>query len=296
MNAPPLITVIVVNYNYGRYLGECIDSVITQTYSNIEVIVVDDGSTDNSLDVLKPYRGKLLILQQENKGVSAARNAGFVASRGEWIAFLDSDDVWRREKLQQQSTYIQDSAVGMVFCGVEYTDDSGQYLGYTHPLLASDVLPQLVTFTSPTIAGGSTAVVKRECLCNLGGFDEKLSTAADLDMWTRIAAKYEIRALTAPLVKCRRHSRSMQLNVALFENDNYRFLTKVFSDPSCARIHHLRRQSFGRFYMILAGSYFKQRNWSGAIQCAAKALSYRPQELLHLLGFPIRALRRLLTP
>ena len=130
MNTAPLITVIVVNYNYGRYLGECIDSVLAQTYPNIEVIVVDDGSTDNSLSILQPYGERILIIQQENKGVSAARNAGLLKSKGQWIAFLDSDDAWRPEKLQEQSTYLQDPAVGMVFCGVEYTDDSGCCLGY----------------------------------------------------------------------------------------------------------------------------------------------------------------------
>jgi len=292
----PLITVIVVNYNYGRYLGECIDSVFAQTYPNIEIIVVDDGSTDNSLGVLQRYGERVLIIQQENRGVSAARNVGLFKSRGQWIAFLDSDDVWQPEKLQEQFKYLQDSAVAMVFCGVEYRDDSGGCLGYARPVPASDILPQLVTFAPLTIAGGSTAVVRADCLLDVGGFDEKLSTAADLDMWTRIAAQYEIRALTAPLVKCRRHSASMSLNVALFEHDNYRVLTKVFSNPSCARIYHLRRKSFGRFYMILAGSYIQQGNWRRAIQCASKALSYRPQELTHVLGFPLRALRRFATP
>ena len=293
MKTSPLITVIVVNYNYGRYLAECVDSVIAQTYPNMEIIVVDDGSTDNSLNILQSYNGKVFVLHQENKGVSAARNAGVLASNGEWVAFLDSDDTWQPEKLQRQSSCIEDSAVGMVFCAVEYMDDSGRHLGYTRPQLGSDVLAQLVTFTSPTIAP-SSAVVRRECLRDLGGFDEDLSTAADLDMWTRIAAKYKICAITTPLVRYRRHSQSMQSNLALFENDNYRVLTKVFSAPSCARVHHLRRRSLGRFYMILSGSYFKQGNWRRAIDCTFKALSYQPQELGYLLGFPVRAFRRLL--
>ncbi len=295
MNSLPLITVVVVNHNYGRYLAECIESVLAQTYRNIEVIVVDDGSTDNSLCVLQAYVERIFIIQQENKGVSAARNVGLFKGRGQWIAFLDSDDVWRPTKLREQSKYLQDSAVGMVFCGVEHTDELGLCLGYTSPVVASDVLPKLVTFAPVTIAGGSTAVVRADCLRDLGGFDENLSTAADLDMWTRIAAQYEIRAVTAPLVKCRRHSSSMSLDVALFERDNYRLLTKAFSNPSCARIHHLRRQSFGRFYMILAGSYFQQRQWGRAIYCASKAVLYWPLELTHLLGLPLRSLRRFAT-
>jgi len=295
MNNFPLISVIVVNYNYERYLGECVDSVLAQTYPNMEVTIVDDGSTDRSLSVLEPYRKRVRIIQQKNKGVSNARNAGIFESRGQWIAFLDSDDAWRPEKLQEQSRYFQDSAISMVFCGVEYVDDSGQSLGYTFPEVATDVLPQLVTFAPLTIAGGSTAVVRADCLRDLGGFDDSLSTAADLDMWTRIAALYKIRAVTAPLVKCRRHSRSMSLNVTLFERDNYRLLTKAFSNPSCARIRHLRRQSFGRLYMILAGSYFQQRQWRRAIYSASKALLWWPLELTHLLRLPFRSLHRLAT-
>ena len=295
MKATPLITVVIVNYNYGRYLGKCLDSVFAQTYRNIEVIVVDDGSTDNSLEVLQPYSERILLVQQGNKGVSAARNVGLAKSRGQWIAFLDSDDTWRPEKLQEQSNYFQDPAVGMVFCGLEFTDDSGRRLGYTRPLLSGDFLLQLVTFTSPAIGGGSTAIVRSECLRRLGVFDEQLSTAADLDMWVRIAAQYEIRAVPAPLVKYRCHSTSMHLKVPLFEHDNYRLLTNVFSNPSFARVHNLRRQSFGKFYMILAGSYFQQTNWGRSIYCAFKALSYWPLELTHLLGFPVRVLRRLIT-
>lgn len=293
MSSSPLVTVVVVNYNYGRYLRECVESVLAQTYGNIEVIVVDDGSTDDSLRVLRAYADRILIVHQENKGVSAARNAGAVKGRGQWIAFLDSDDAWQPDKLQQQSRCFRDDAAGMVFCGVEYIDDSGAYLGNTSPAISGDILPQLVTFVPLTIAGGSTAVVRADCYRELGGFDEKLSTAADLDMWIRIAAKYEIRAVTAALVKCRRHSSSMSLNVGLFERDNYRLLTKAFSNSSCARIYHLRRRAFGRFYTILAGSYFQQRQWGTAIRNGSKALLHRPLEITHLFGLPLRALRRL---
>src|SRR5215470_18923669 len=125
MNNLPLVTVVVVNRNYACYLPECVESVLGQTYRSMEVIVVDDGSTDDSLNVLKRYQRCLRVIQQPNRGVSAARNTGISASAGKWVAFLDSDDAWRPEKLQQQSKYFQDSSVGMVFSGVEYIDHSG---------------------------------------------------------------------------------------------------------------------------------------------------------------------------
>ena len=294
MNTIPLITAVVVNHNYGRYLGECLDSVLEQSYPSMEIIVVDDGSTDNSLEILQSYKDRTLLIQQENRGVSAARNVGLAKSKGEWIAFLDSDDAWRPEKLQKQSNYFTQPTVGMVFCGIEFTDDSGRCLGSARPSNTGNFLSQLVTFTSPPI-GGSAAVIRSECLRNLGGFDEQLSTAADLDMWIRIAARYEICAVSAPLVKYRCHSTSMHLNVRLFESDNHRLLTNVFSNPSFASVHHLRRQSLGRFHMILAGSYSQQGGWGRAVRCALKGLLYSPHELTHLLGMPLRALRRLIT-
>jgi glycosyltransferase involved in cell wall biosynthesis len=292
MNSTPLVSVVITNYNYGRYLSECIDSVLTQTYPTIDVIVVDDGSTDTSLAVLQHFSSRITIISQRNKGVSAARNAGIFKSKGEWVAFLDADDAWRPEKLQEQSEYFADSSVGMIFCGLEYVDDDGTCLGYAQAIVRRDILSQLVTFSSPPIGGGSTAVVRADLLRTLGGFDESLSAPEDLDMWIRIAAEHEIRAVTAPLVKYRRHSGSLGSKVDLFESNNYRVLTKAFSNPTCARVRHLRRRSFGRFYMIVAGYHFQERNLVQAIRYTSKALIYRPLEAIHLLGLPVRFVRR----
>src|SRR5215469_6859032 len=229
MNCPPLISVVIVNYNYGRFLGDCVDSVLAQTYPNVEVIVVDDGSTDDSLMVLESYQDRIIIIRQNNQGVSRARNTGIRTSKGAWIAFLDSDDLWMEEKLQQQAQWFQDSSVGMVCCGVELINESGLRLGYTQPASGDDLLPRLVTFTSPSTGGGSAVVARMEILRDLGGFDESLSTAADLDMWIRIGAQWKIGAVRAPLVKYRRHTDSMSSDVYRFESDNSRVLMKVFS-------------------------------------------------------------------
>ena len=99
MTSTPLISVVITNHNYRRYLGECIDSALSQIYPNIEVIVVDDGSTDNSAALLQSYGKRITIIIQNNKGVASARNAGIFKSKGEWVAFLDADDSWRPEKL-----------------------------------------------------------------------------------------------------------------------------------------------------------------------------------------------------
>jgi glycosyltransferase involved in cell wall biosynthesis len=291
---PPLVSAVIINHNYGRYLGKCIDSVLAQTYPRVETIVVDDGSADDSLAVLRSYSNRLTVISQSNKGPSAARNAGIARSTGEWIAFLDADDLWMPEKIREQSEYFYDESVGIIFCSLEYIDEFGIGLGCSHSTFTEDPLSQLATFTYPAI-GGSTAVVRADCLRRLGSFDETLFHAEDLDLWIRVAAQYEARTIPAPLVRYRKHSGSLSLNVRMFEDNNSRMLNKLFSNPRCARVHHLRRRALGRFHMILAGSYFFEGNLRRAAYSAFRASLYRPLEILHVCGFPIRALRRLMN-
>ncbi|HEY0656892.1 MAG TPA: glycosyltransferase family A protein, partial [Pyrinomonadaceae bacterium] len=98
----PKVSVIIPNYNYAKYIAETIDSVLAQTYPNLEVIVVDDGSKDDSLKILRSYGDKITVIEQKNQGVARARNIGTAYSNGEYIAFLDADDVWLPEKLARQ--------------------------------------------------------------------------------------------------------------------------------------------------------------------------------------------------
>ena len=120
MSQTPLISVVIPNYNYGRYLSQAIDSVLAQSYSNMEIVVVDDGSTDNSEEVLRSYEDRVRWFRQENEGVSTARNFGVEKSHGALIAFLDADDVWLPNKLELQAErIIADESLGLVHCGVE---------------------------------------------------------------------------------------------------------------------------------------------------------------------------------
>src|SRR3712207_1758560 len=105
--AQPLVSIVIPNYNYGRYLNQAINSVFDQLYHHIEIIVVDDGSTDESAEVLATYGNSIRVVQQRNQGVSAARNAGAEVACGDVLAFLDADDVWMPNKLQRQMESLQ---------------------------------------------------------------------------------------------------------------------------------------------------------------------------------------------
>ncbi|NER50095.1 MAG: glycosyltransferase [Symploca sp. SIO1A3] len=121
MSNNPLVSILINNYNYGRFLSEAIDSALKQSYSNIEVIVVDDGSTDNSQEIIKSYGEKIVPILKQNGGQASAFNAGFAASGGEIICFLDSDDLWKTDKVAEVvNTFVENPDIGWCFHSLEF--------------------------------------------------------------------------------------------------------------------------------------------------------------------------------
>lgn len=289
----PLVSVIIPNYNYGRYVAAAIDSVLAQTYRNIEVIVVDDGSTDDSEAVLRRYERRIHIMRQPNRGVSAARNTGIQASRGEFIAFLDADDLWRCEKLDLQLRLFEEPHVGMVHCGVEYIDDNGQSRGSRVSDLRGHVLGRMALMRGAGLVGpGSAAVVRRECLDRVGLFDVELTNAEDWDLCRRIACHYEVEAVPEPLVFYRMHPLGQHRSVAAFQRDMLRAVERMFSDPAAAEVHPLRRRSYGNLYVTLAGSHLYAGDWREAARWALRGVAVWPPCVGYLAAYPARWLRR----
>lgn len=252
----PLISVVIPNYNYGRYLGQAIDSALQQTYSHKEIVVIDNGSTDNSVEVLHRYDGLIHWIQQENQGSSGSRNRGICESRGELIAFLDADDVWRPDKLERQVPLFDNPKVGLVSCGIEYVDSAGKSLGVEFAEMRGHLLRELALMEVTVVpAGTSTAVVRRKCLDKVGLFDRALSYSSDWDMWRRIAGVAEFDAVREPLAQYRRHRGAMSMNLQLFESDSLLAFERMFMDPAAAEVHSIRRQCYCKLYSILAGTF-----------------------------------------
>jgi glycosyltransferase involved in cell wall biosynthesis len=293
----PFVSVVIPNYNYGRYLTEAIDSVFAQTYPNREVIVVDDGSTDDSPAVLGRYGARLRWFQQRNQGVSAARNLGIRQSRGELVAFLDADDAWHPEKLQRQVLLLRNPAVGMAYTGVQYISSAGEHLGTDISGCRGQILRDLVLMRQTgVLAGGSTALVRRECFDCTGGFDPELSTSADWDMWRRIACYYQIESLREPLVYYRQHTAAMHLNVERFEHDVLHAFRCAFGDPAAREIHPLRRRCYSNLYVVLAGSYLKAGKQTHCLKFIARALAAWPPSLAYLSAILLRRTLQRLRP
>lgn len=289
----PLVSVIIPNYNYGRYLPLAIESVLRQTYPNVEILVVDDGSTDDSKAVLERFGDRLRLLEQRNQGVSAARNRGIEESRGEMVAFLDADDLWHETKLSHQVSKLDDRAVGLVYCGLEYIDEGGRRLGAASPTAHGRLLRHLALLTHPGVLGvGSTALVHKRSIERTGGFDPRLSTSADWDFARKVACHFSIEVAPEPLVFYRQHGVAMHRRVELFERDMLYAFERMFSDPAAAEVHPLKRRAYGKLHLVLAGSYLHAGEWRRGLAHAVLSLTLWPGGFVYFSTFPLRLVRR----
>jgi glycosyltransferase involved in cell wall biosynthesis len=291
----PLVSVVIPNYNYARFLPAALDSVLGQTHRSLDVIVIDDGSTDDSAKVLAGYNGRIRVLRQQNAGVSAARNAGILASRGEAIAFLDADDLWAADKIEAQLEHLADPQVGLVHCGIQYIDAQGDSLGVDVEGAEGHILIAHALLRKKTVRTGSSALVRRDCFDKVGLFDTGLTTAADWDMWRRLISSYAVAMVRRPLLKYRLHGAQMHRNVEVFERDVLRAVDSMFADPAAAAIMPYRRQCYANLYSTLSGAYLHQRRWRKSAECAVNSLRQRPDRfLINALGIPVRRARKLL--
>lgn len=293
MMTQPLISVVIPNYNYGRYLGGAIESVLAQSYPTTEVVVVDDGSTDQSREVLRRYEGRIRWVRQERLGVSAARNRGAQESRGELIAFLDADDAWSPQKLERQvSRLLADPDLGLVHCGEVVTDASGAVLAVRVEGGEGWVAHELLRYQRVVVvAPGSTALVPRRVFEAIGGFDPRLSTFADWDFSYRIASRYRIGFVPEAMVQVRSHGGSMQRNVCVMEHDMLLAYDKAFREAP-PELRRLQRRCLGHLHMLLAGSFLATGRPLRGLRHVGQALWLNPRTASRVLGYPARWWRR----
>jgi len=203
-NLRPIVSVIIPTYNRAKCIKRAIGSVLNQTYKNVEIIVVDDGSTDNTKEVLKTFieSKKIKYFYQKNKGPSAARNLGIKNSKGEYIAFLDSDDEWLPEKLGKQIRLFQnskDKKLGFVGCNVIVVmETTGDLFKYKFPRYKNFFEFLL---SGPFMWTPSIILTKKKIIEAVGLFDENLRFYEDWDIWIRIARKYNFDLISDYLIK-----------------------------------------------------------------------------------------------
>ncbi len=195
----PMVSVIIPTFNRAWCLKEAVDSVLAQDYPAVEIIVVDDGSTDDTGRILGSYGGKIKVIRQENSGVSAARNRGIQAARGPWIALLDSDDLWLPGKLATQMAYLEARPRLRICQTGEIWIRNGRRVNpaarhaKAEGMIFEKCLP--LCLVSP-----SAVVIHAGLLEEVGLFDENLPACEDYDLWLRISCRHRIGLVPEPLV------------------------------------------------------------------------------------------------
>jgi glycosyltransferase involved in cell wall biosynthesis len=230
----PLISAIIPTFNRGWIVCQAVESVLDQNYPNIETIVIDDGSTDDTAKKLSPYLNRITYIKQENKGVSAARNLGIKKSSGQYTAFLDSDDLWEKNKISCQIDFFQKKPEAMICQTEEIWIRNGKRVNpkYKHKKLSGMIFePSLeLCLVSP-----SAVMMKKELFDMAGFFDETLPACEDYDLWLRISTSLPIFLIDEPCtIKRGGHSDQLSANHSL---DKYRILSiqKLLEDDKLSK-------------------------------------------------------------
>ncbi|HEX8549244.1 MAG TPA: glycosyltransferase [Cytophagaceae bacterium] len=255
------VSVIIPAYNAKQFIYESVSSALDSKGVAVEVIVVDDGSTDGTVEELsKIINHRLIIIQTKNKGVASARNTGLMEAKGNYIAFLDADDVFEPENLEAKVRYLETfGGTSLVYSSVSIFDgESGDELEIKRGR-ADIKLKDFLEFNRGGVYCPSSVLITREALLHAGNFDISLATAADLDLWIRLAKHGSIGYIDKPLVKYRVHPGQMHFNIPLMERDNL-LIFKKYSWPYYYRDKSHYNFCLSKFLLILSLNYAGHTN------------------------------------
>ena len=287
---PQSVSVIIPTYNYGKFISDGIESALAQTFTPIEIVVVDDGSTDETESVVKSFGDKVRYIIQQNAGVCAARNRGVVESSGEFIAFLDADDHWEPTKIEKQlAKFEEDPEIGLVHCGMrEFDSTTGETIAVHLDGDEGWVAKDIALWERPVVIGpGGSIMVRREVFDRVGRFDERLKNGEDWEFCFRVAQKYKVGFVREPLVNYRNHGANATKNVREMERSTLIAWNKVFSTDD-VNIRGSRRRSYGNLHKVLAGSYLHNGEYGGFLRNVVKSLWYRPSYFGYYFTLPAR--------
>lgn len=299
----PLISIIMPVYNGEKFIQEAIDSVFAQTVNDFELIVVDDGSTDATLAILETYGDRLIVLRQQNSGHAAARNAAAKISRGQWIAMIDADDLWHRDKLAQQLAVAGDADV--IYTAALNFEDSSRVDNTTFAdgnCHNGDVFDQLVLDNFIT---HSSILMKRDAFLNSGGYDESLKTTCDWDLWLRMSASgCRFQGTATPLTHYRWRATSNSRNHDRTCRDRLNVLNSALSSQRARRTPILIRQkAIARVWQTSAW-FVAEKDDRKALNWYLRSVLHRPYSIrgwkevtrccLHLCGISRQRIKRML--
>ena len=273
----PKASVIIPAYNAMAYLPETLDSVIAQTFTDFEVLIINDGSSDNIVEWASQIQdSRVRLISQANQGLPGARNTGIWHSKGEYLAFLDADDIWESSKLAKQVECLDKNLdVGMVSSLVSAIDPNGNLIHIYHlPKFGNDIKREL--FRSNIIFCGSTPLVRRICFEKVGFFERSLKSAEDWDMWLRIAIHYSIFVIEEPLVRYRRHPNSMSTKQRIMLQEVDRVMERSFQSAP-QEFQKLKGIGSSQISIMYAWEYIAKDDVHEAYWFAKQAFIRRPK-------------------
>lgn len=277
----PLVSIIIPTYNRAELMTQAVQSALNQTYPSVEVILVDDGSTDGTSEKASQFGTRIRYIRQGNAGVSAARNHGFAQSQGELVCFLDDDDVYFEDKIALQVDLLErhpeaPAANGNYF----YMNQNGSLLSHNSMLPVEDTFKNLLL---SDFIWMSSPLIRRDALIKAGLFNPEFSLGADIDLWLRLAKLGDFVCVQKPIGAYRIQPGSMVTKAALAEHDCIRVLHNAYNHLSSSQEdQHLKQRSEAQWRIWLGTNYLIngliqdfQRNFKLANECAPALFSDR---------------------
>ena len=279
----PIISVIIPAYNAEKTIQETVQSVLNQTFTDFELLIVDDGSQDATLDIIKRISDpRIQVSSYPNAGANISRNRGLAQAAGEYVSFLDADDLWTPDKLEAQLNALQtNTQAAVAYSWTDCIDESGQFSRHGGSVTVNgNVLAELLIINF--LSNGSNALIRKQAIAELGGFDESLSACQDWDMWLRLAAKYEFVGVPYPHILYRVSTNSISSNVVVLEQAVLTVIERVFSQTP-ASWYYLKKYSLGNMYKYLLfkafDGYPNRQTGQAAIRFLWQTLKYDPSML-----------------
>ena len=259
------VSVIMPSYNSAEFILNSINSILAQTYQDFEIIIIDDGSKDNTRKIIESLNNpKIVYIYQDNAGPGAARNTGLAVAKGELIAFLDADDSWKPQKLEiQVKKFIENSKLGLVYSALDVLSEDGHF-EYTRKYKnykSHELIKQLLLNYCKSVPLPSTVILKKSYLDMAGYFDTLLPTGEDRDLWFRIAAISDVEYIDNPMTIRFSPKTSIQASMdnSLSEECQIKIQNNFFSkNPLRKSYLKYKSESFSYIYFTLSRAYFNE--------------------------------------
>jgi len=276
-HSPFSVSVVITAYNAADWIGETLDSILAQTYPILEVIVVDDGSTDRTADVVLSYGGNVKHIYQVNSGQPIARNRGIRSARGEYIAFVDADDYWHVQKIEKQIDLIRSKGAAWVICDSEWVNEKREKVNLpVPPIQEGDVLGKLLM---GNFIISATPVIRKDVFDGVGYFDvnPEARIGEDWDMWLRIASRFSLGVAYEKLAYVRLHASSM-MSTTTIKNKvlGLHGVVERATSREPQRLERLKKSALANIYHQGGIQLMRQNEYQQAGEYFLHELKYHP--------------------